>query len=111
MMGDPFVGIVHPCKIYNIRTLGIPHLYIGPALSHIAEMNPTLSARHGDVAAVMHQIQTAADSHEPNFMRSPDSTGHSQRHLVAKMVFTLESLGRDQEYQIRRKAWQAKREY
>jgi len=111
VMGDPFVGIVHPCKIYNIRTLGIPHLYIGPALSHISEMNPTLSARHGDVAAVIHYIQTAADSHEPNLMRSPDGMEHSQRRLVAKMVFTLESLGRDHQYQIGRKAWQAKREY
>ncbi|PYI89084.1 MAG: glycosyltransferase WbuB, partial [Verrucomicrobia bacterium] len=30
VMGDRFVGIVHPCKIYNILTVGVPVLYIGP---------------------------------------------------------------------------------
>jgi colanic acid biosynthesis glycosyl transferase WcaI len=111
VMGDAFVGIVHPCKIYNIRMIGIPYLYVGPMPSHISEMNPTWSARHGDVAAVVRHIQTAADSHRPQLMRSPDGAEHSQSHLVAKMIFTLESLGRAQQYQIRRKAWQAKREY
>ena len=28
IMGDPFVGIVHPCKIYNILGVGSPVLYI-----------------------------------------------------------------------------------
>jgi len=111
VMGDAFVGIVHPCKIYNIRLLGIPHLYIGPTLSHISEMSPTLSARQGDVAAVVRHIQTAADSHRSQFMRSPDGAEYSQHHLVAKMVFTLESLGCAQQYQIPRKAWQARREF
>ena len=31
VMGDAFVGIVHPSKVYNIRRLGIPFLYVGPA--------------------------------------------------------------------------------
>ena len=30
VMGDPFVGLVHPCKIYNIMRVGAPLLYIGP---------------------------------------------------------------------------------
>ena len=34
------MGIVHPCKIYNILALGIPFLYIGPEVSHITEMLP-----------------------------------------------------------------------
>ena len=29
VMGEPFVGIVHPCKIYNILAVGAPVLYIG----------------------------------------------------------------------------------
>ncbi len=40
VVGDPFVGIVHPCKIYNILRLGAPFIYIGPAQSHITEMLP-----------------------------------------------------------------------
>jgi hypothetical protein len=60
VMGDPFVGIVHPCKIYNILALGIPYLYIGPTDSHIVRLTPEWAvgdaahlARHGDVEAVL----------------------------------------------------------
>src|SRR3954451_14666343 len=34
VMGDPFVGIIHPCKIYNVLAIGSPVLYIGPEESH-----------------------------------------------------------------------------
>ena len=46
VMGDPFVGIVHPCKVYNIRTLGIPYLYIGPAREpRQRDSTPTFAAQ------------------------------------------------------------------
>jgi colanic acid biosynthesis glycosyl transferase WcaI len=38
LMGDPFVGLVHPCKIYNILKVGAPVLYIGPSPSHVTEI-------------------------------------------------------------------------
>lgn len=44
VMGNPFVGIVHPCKIYNILRLGLPFLYIGPPESHVTEMLPSDAA-------------------------------------------------------------------
>jgi colanic acid biosynthesis glycosyl transferase WcaI len=59
VMGDPFVGIVHPCKIYNILAVGSPCLYIGPRPSHVTELAAIPSARfhilrrHGDVAGVI----------------------------------------------------------
>ncbi len=66
VMGDAFVGIVHPCKIYNILTLGIPFLFIGPAQSHGADLARRLNdpaharvARNGDVAAIVQQIREA----------------------------------------------------
>ncbi len=59
-MGDPFVGIVHPCKVYNIRALGIPYLYIGPPESHVTELRPAFTATHGDVDAVVRHVRTAA---------------------------------------------------
>jgi len=55
VMGDPFVGIVHPCKIYNIMSIGAPVLYIGPKPSHITDLN-LFSVRHGDVAGVAARI-------------------------------------------------------
>ena len=38
VMGDKFVGIVHPCKIYNILAVRRPLLYIGPAESHVRDI-------------------------------------------------------------------------
>lgn len=61
VMGDPFVGLVHPCKIYNLLRLGLPILYLGPAISHITDLyqNPTVelpamhSLRHGEVDGLL----------------------------------------------------------
>jgi hypothetical protein len=38
VMGDEFVGIVHPCKVYNILSVGAPVLYVGPEPSHITDI-------------------------------------------------------------------------
>lgn len=66
VMGDPFVGIVHPCKIYNILTLGIPFLFVGPDQSHGADLARRMGdpsharvARNGDVPGIVRQIQEA----------------------------------------------------
>jgi colanic acid biosynthesis glycosyl transferase WcaI len=60
-MGEPFVGIVHPCKVYNIMSLGIPVLYVGPECSHITDLTnyKLFSAQHGDVAGAIAQIEKA----------------------------------------------------
>ena len=64
VMGDPFVGLVHPCKIYNVLNLGAPILYIGPATSHVTELATALngscfSLRHDDVDGVVSAITRA----------------------------------------------------
>jgi len=55
-MGNPFVGTIHPCKIYNALAVGAPILYLGPEESHVADIlndanapSPHLSVRHGEV--------------------------------------------------------------
>jgi hypothetical protein len=65
-MGDPYVGIVHPSKIYNVLALGIPVLYIGPKRSHITDFIPPEAenkwfypARHSEVQRVVDQIRAA----------------------------------------------------
>jgi glycosyltransferase involved in cell wall biosynthesis len=67
VMGDAFVGIVHPCKVYNILAVGKPFLYIGPDESHISDIAlenengvTIYAARHGDVETVTQQILKAA---------------------------------------------------
>ena len=63
VMGDAFVGVVHPCKIYNIMAVGAPALYIGPDTSHITDLAhtnyPFFLARHGAGAAVVAHILDA----------------------------------------------------
>ncbi len=66
VMGDPFVGILHPCKVYNILHLGIPFLYVGPTESHVVDLvqqwplgGPAYIAPHGQVDLVVTHILTA----------------------------------------------------
>ena len=63
VMGDDFVGIVHPCKIYNIMSVGAPALYIGPIPSHVTDIASAQGkfflARHGDVEGVTAAILEA----------------------------------------------------
>jgi hypothetical protein len=66
VMGDPFPGIVHPCKIYNILLIGTPIIYIGPAPSHITDIAansngfPITRARHSDVDTVVENILSSS---------------------------------------------------
>jgi glycosyltransferase involved in cell wall biosynthesis len=67
VMGNEFVGIVHPSKLYNILIVGSPFLYIGPEESHITELAAktkgqfrSYTARHGDVEVVVNGIQEEA---------------------------------------------------
>lgn len=94
VMGDPFVGIVHPCKVYNIRALGIPYLYVGPSDSHVTELEPAYAVRHGDVAGAVRQIVAAA-SLGPG--RRVNNAVHEQtrERLLGEMVGIIERLGPD----------------
>ena len=69
VMGDEFVGIVHPCKVYNIMSIGAPALYIGPTPSHVTDIASQQQGRfwlasHGDVERVTAAIIEAMQSHE-----------------------------------------------
>jgi glycosyltransferase involved in cell wall biosynthesis len=68
VMGDQFVGIVHPCKIYNVLAVGSPFLYIGPEDSHIADIARSLKtegsaflATHGAPTLVAKLINDCFD--------------------------------------------------
>jgi FkbM family methyltransferase len=100
VMGDAFVGIVHPCKIYNVCLLGIPVLYIGPKSSHITDLFAADSgggwfyqARHGDASAVVEQICRALSKRPLDASRQRDiSAGFSQQALVDRMAASIERL-------------------
>ena len=93
VMGEAFVGIVHPCKIYNIMSVGAPALYIGPAPSHVTDMANTnyqfFFTRHGDPAAVVAQILKARGQ-VPNWERRP-LHAFSKHTLLPEMIGVLEA--------------------
>ena len=71
VMGDSMPGIVHPCKIYNVLTVGAPFLYIGPRESHIGELaagvetrGAAYQVRHGEVLAAAAAIADAASRNQ-----------------------------------------------
>lgn len=102
VMGDAFVGMVHPCKIYNILALGTPALYIGPEHSHIGDLiarygQPSWlrGARHGDVEQVVRHIRTA---HAEWRLEIPEEAAaadeFSERSLLLPHIAAVERAGR-----------------
>jgi hypothetical protein len=97
VMGDPFVGIVHPCKVYNILRLGVPFLYIGPAQSHISEILPPGAAgdwahvfRHGNAERVAMCIRQCAQSGTRRFEEEMGlAREFSSDRLVPRLIASL----------------------
>ncbi len=64
VMGDNYVGIVHPSKIYGVLTIGRPFVYIGPPDSHVMEIIKKdgigYETRHGQPEKLVEIIKRAA---------------------------------------------------
>lgn len=99
VMGTPFVGIVHPCKIYNILSLGVPFLYVGPPQSHVTDLAREIPvpgyarlADHGDVDAICRHIREAAAAAVPVPCSEAQGLGarFSQSILCERMVRVIE---------------------
>ena len=102
VMGDPFVGIIHPCKIYNVLRVGAPVLYIGPGESHVGDIFREIdcgqmhAVRHGDVAGVVsHITQLAAREHQPNQQAISFANRFSHQALVRQMLRRVDEILRD----------------
>ncbi|HEX6044878.1 MAG TPA: glycosyltransferase family 4 protein [Pyrinomonadaceae bacterium] len=91
VMGDAFVGIVHPCKIYNILSIGAPVLYVGPTPSHVTDLNLS-STQHGDVAGVTGRILEARSAIR-NFRNE-----FSRHTLLPQMIELLEAEPKSEPY-------------
>lgn len=99
VMGDAYVGIKHPCKIYNIAALGIPFLFIGPELSHVSDLVHDLGmhasshfARHGEDDRVAAEIRRLASlSSRVRSDHSLISRTFAQDVLVTRLAEGLES--------------------
>jgi colanic acid biosynthesis glycosyl transferase WcaI len=104
VMGDKYVGIVHPCKIYNVLAANRPFLYIGPTESHVhdiirqAAFKAYVSA-HGDVNGVVTNILHARRREiTPSAMISQLGERFSKELLIRKMICAIEQ---GYEYSVR----------
>jgi colanic acid biosynthesis glycosyl transferase WcaI len=95
VMGEKFVGIVHPCKVYNIMSVGAPVLYIGPEPSHITDIASQhgnfFLTRHGDVEGVTAAILAAMNVVE----RQCVSGSFSKQVLAPQFVGFIEQDSQD----------------
>jgi colanic acid biosynthesis glycosyl transferase WcaI len=99
VMGDKFVGIVHPCKVYNILAVGAPVLYIGPEPSHVTDIavqqGKFFLTRHGDTAGVVTAILQAMQFHE----RQP-VTPFAKQNLLPQLIEVIEAGHESQDFSL-----------
>jgi glycosyltransferase involved in cell wall biosynthesis len=102
VMGNPFVGLVHPCKIYNILRVGSPLLYIGPQPSHMSEILDELNGhlpfgrvKHGAVDQAVQNILRLKESvsETTRERRLPLADRFSRETLLPQLVKVLEAAG------------------
>jgi colanic acid biosynthesis glycosyl transferase WcaI len=100
VMGDPFVGLVHPCKIYNILSVAAPVLYIGPHPSHLSELldgidpeYPCAAVDHGEVDQVVEHIELFRRQSSRRSRQVPVRVCSlfSKEALLPKLIVELES--------------------
>jgi colanic acid biosynthesis glycosyl transferase WcaI len=94
VMGNKYVGIVHPCKIYNILAVQKPFLYIGPSESHVTDIigpNDAYVSSHGDVKGVVANIRRAIRNSELDVPRRIEGEKlFSKDRLVPLMIRVIE---------------------
>ncbi len=99
VMGNQFVGTIHPCKIYNVLSVGAPVLYVGPQPSHVSEVLDGVEAEvcarveHSDVDTCVAEIRRLAGqpvSRGSENQRKVAAT-FSQRNWLPRLVAEIES--------------------
>jgi hypothetical protein len=83
-MGTPFVGIIHPCKIYNILTLGIPTLCIAPTPSHLSELADSTGDPHLLRVVAPHDLSAIAQAITEFQSLGTGRSDSRLRHLAAQ---------------------------
>jgi putative colanic acid biosynthesis glycosyltransferase WcaI len=98
VMGEKFVGIVHPCKVYNIMSVGASTLYIGPTPSHVTDIASQRHGKfyltsHGDVKGVTAAILEATEYNQ----RQP-AMPFSKESLLPQLIAVIEAKQPVQDY-------------
>ncbi|CAN5772185.1 glycosyltransferase family 4 protein [soil metagenome] len=99
IMGPPFVGIVHPCKIYNILSLGSPFLCICPTECHLTELvtrvtdkRYAMTVQHGEVDNLVKLLllRSKEGGHAPSIELSALGAQFSRAMLSPRFVRLIE---------------------
>jgi glycosyltransferase involved in cell wall biosynthesis len=102
VMGDPFVGLVHPCKTYNLLRVNAPIFYMGPKPSHISkildEINgqlPSGWAPHGNTGATISALSELRQVVMQTARQTIDLLAgrFAKETLLPRMVALIESMG------------------
>jgi len=92
ILGNPFVGIVHPCKIYNILRVASPVLYIGPPESHVVDITSRLphgvvrSHGHGDVPGVVNCLIDSFKNWDSTRQRESFGREYSKEAVLPELL-------------------------
>jgi colanic acid biosynthesis glycosyl transferase WcaI len=104
VMGDAMLGLVHPCKIYNMLSVAAPVIYIGPKPSHVTEIlgqlggeHPSIRVAHGEAESLANQIkqlrQKTISLRRP--LSKAVSAAFSKGTLLPELIGVLENLRDD----------------
>jgi hypothetical protein len=100
VMGEPFVGIIHPCKIYNILAIGLSYLIIGPLESHLSDIvretradGRARTVAHGQTEILVKHLRELAEVEitATGPKQSPIAARFSKAAQLPRMLETIES--------------------
>jgi hypothetical protein len=99
IMGDAMLGLVHPCKIYNIFAVVAPVVYVGPEPSHVTEAMaaaggsiPFINVRHGEAERLAGELLRLSKTAALAGGRPASQTeAFSARRLVPQLAALLEN--------------------
>ncbi len=100
-MGEAFVGLVHPCKVYNLLSLGLPWVGLGPRDCHLTDLLKEVGKDSGcevvpggDSAALARLIQERASRPKADPARL-EKVGENYREsvLAPRLARIIEQAG------------------
>lgn len=92
VMGNAYVGILHPSKVYNALRVNRPVLYVGPEESPVADVLAAAgpgavwrSVRHGDVDGVVRAVRELKGKRGAGSLREESSAERSVPRMMAEL--------------------------
>ena len=101
VMGEAMLGLVHPCKIYNMLAVGAPVIYIGPRPSHVSEIlesaagHPWCSVRHGEGQTLAERLVQMRKNSGARHRADHLTASFSKQNLLPQLVAALENPAKD----------------